>query len=162
MTSVVFMLTRTESAPKAYRLQTVSPGSSLSQTRGYSSQQSPSPPSRLTRLNQTNRGSAAADCFPWTFGIWLTASLISVDRALVRFLKFSRCATYRLYFLASRQIAVEEHKRWAAYVLQEKERERERGVLARTPPLCGYKETYLVPGGGLFTRLTLTSAKSPL
>lgn len=42
------------------------------------------------------------------------------------------------------------------------ERDREGEVLARTPLLCGHKEEHLVPGGGLFTSFTLTSAKSPL
>lgn len=86
----------------------------------------------------------------------ITPFRFSVDHAPVHFPKFSRCATYRQEFRESRQIATEEHKKWPACVLQE-----DTVVLARTPPLCVHEETYLVPAGGLFTVLTLTSAKSP-
>ena len=44
---------------------------------------------------------------------------------------------------------------------RERERERKKGVNARTPPLCGYKESYLVPGGGLFTRFAPDICQRP-
>lgn len=64
---------------------------------------------------------------------------------------------HRQEFRESRQIATEEHKKMTCLCAAGGQRV----VRARTPPLCVHEETYLVPAGGLFTVLTLTSAKSP-
>lgn len=75
----------------------------------------PSPLSLSTSLNQTNRASvsAAADCLSWTFGSW--SQLSSSQWTMHQSISLSFHAVPHIgYFPASRQIAVEEHKRWAA------------------------------------------------
>lgn len=149
-------------------IQTVSPGSSPSQTQGwpYNSQHTESLSSLLVYTSESNESRLCSCCCScsccWLLLLYLgsRSQLSSSQWTVHQSISLSFHAVPHIgYFPASRQIAVEEHKRWAVSMWC---RRRERGVLARTPPLCGCKETYLVPGGGLFTRLTLTSAKSPL